>query len=128
MTSPVDEAQAPKKAPEIKEKPERKETVWSKQERESCKEKYGCEVIIDNGTLEDVSLKQAPTDACIVKYLFEDKVRFDLTRGTKMGIFDMYYDRFKKDGIQSISYGNGTIKPNLWGYQTIPTKKKKRKA
>ena len=126
MTSPVDEA--PKKAPEIKEKPERKETVWSKQERESCKEKYGCEVIIDNGTLEDVSVRQAPTDACIVKYLFEDKVRFDLTRGTKMGIFDMYYDRFKKDALQSISYGNGTIKPYLWGYQSIPPKKKKRKA
>ena len=128
MTSPVDEAQAPKKAPEIKEKPERKETVWSKQERESCKEKYGCEVIIDNGTLDDVSLKQAPTDACIVKYLFEDKVRFDLTRGTKMGIFDMYYDRLKKEALHSISYGNGTIKPNLWNYQTSSTKKKKRKA
>ena len=47
--------------------------------RESCKEKYGCEVIIDNGTLDDVSIKHVPTDACIVKYLFEDKVRFDLT-------------------------------------------------
>ena len=126
MTSPVDEA--PKKAPEIKEKPERKETVWSKQERESCKEKYGCEVIIDNGTLDDVSIKHVPTDACIVKYLFEDKVRFDLTRGNKVSIFDMYYDRFKKDGLQSISYGNGTIKPNHWGYHSIPHKKKKRKA
>ena len=127
MTSPVDEAQAPKKAPEIKEKPERKETVWSKQEKESCKEKYGCEVIIDNGTLDDVSIKHVPSDACIVKYLFEDKVRFDLTRGTMMSIFDMYYDRFKKDALHSISYGNGTIKPNLSNYQTAPTKKKKRK-
>ena len=126
MTSPVDEA--PKKAPEIKEKPERKETVWSKQEKESCKEKYGCEVIVDNGTLDDVSIKHVPSDACIVKYLFEDKVRFDLTRGTKMSIFDMYYDRFKKDALHSISYGNGTIKPNLWGYQQAPPKKKKRKA
>ena len=126
MTSPVDEA--PKKAPEIKEKPERKETVWSKQERESCKEKYGCEVIVDNGTLEDVSIKHVPSDACIVKYLFEDKVRFDLTRGNKMSIFDMYYDRFKQGAVQSITFGNGNIKPNLWGYQSIPPKKKKRKA
>ena len=125
MTSPVDEA--PKKAPEIKEKPERKQTVWSKQERESCKEKYGCEIIIDDGTLEDVSIKHVPTDACIVKYLFEDKVRLDLTRGTKGSIFDMYYDRFKQGALQSINFGNGTIKPNLWNYQTAPTKKKKRK-
>ena len=128
MTSPVDEAQAPKEAPEIKEKPERKETVWSKQEKESCKEKYGCEVIVDNGTLDDVSIKHVPSDACIVKYLFEDKVRFDLTRGTKMGIFYMYYDRFKQGALQSINFGNGTIKPTLWGYQSIPPKKKKRKA
>ena len=126
MTSPVDEA--PKKAPEIKEKPERKQTVWSKQERESCKEKYGCEIIIDDGTLEDVSVKHVPTDACIVKYLFEDKVRFDLTRGSKVSIFDMYYDRFKQGALQSINFGNGSIKPNLWNYQTAPTKKKKRKA
>ena len=126
MTSPVDEA--PKKAPEIKEKPERKQTVWSKQERESCKEKYGCEIIIDDGTLEDVSIKHVPTDACIVKYLFEDKVRFDLTRGSKVSIFDMYYDRFKQGALQSINFGNGTIKPNLWNYQTAPAKKKKRKA
>ena len=126
MTSPVDEA--PKKAPEIKEKPERKQTVWSKQERESCKEKYGCEIIIDDGTLEDVSIKHVPTDACIVKYLFEDKVRFDLTRGSKVSIFDMYYDRFKQGALQSINFGNGSIKPNLWNYQTAPTKKKKRKA
>ena len=126
MTSPVDEA--PKKAPKIKEKPERKQTVWSKQERESCKEKYGCEIIIDDGTLEDVSIKHVPTDACIVKYLFEDKVRFDLTRGSKVSIFDMYYDRFKKGALQSINFGNGTIKPNLWNYQTAPAKKKKRKA
>ena len=126
MTSPVDEA--PKKAPEIKEKPERKQTVWSKQERESCKEKYGCEIIIDDGTLEDVSVKHVPTDACIVKYLFEDKVRFDLTRGSKVSIFDMYYDRFKQGALQSINFGNGSIKPNLWNYQSVPTKKKKRKA
>ena len=126
MTSPVDEA--PKKAPEIKEKPERKETIWSKQEKESCKEKYGCEIIIDNGSLQDVSIRDVPTDACIVKYLFEDKVRLDLTRGTKIGIFDMYYDRFKQGSIKSISFGNGTVKPSLWGYQSVSTKKKKRKA
>ena len=45
-----------------------------------------------------------------------------------MGIFDMYYDRFKQGALQSISFGNGSIKPNLWNYQTSPAKKKKRKA
>jgi len=39
----------------------------------------------------------------------------------------MYWDKFK-DGIQSINYGSGTIKPNLWGYQSPKAPKKKRKA
>ena len=58
--------------------------------------------------------------------MHEDKVHYDLTRGTKTSLFDMYWDKFK-GGLQSIGYGNGGIKPNLWGYQA-PAKKKKRKA
>ena len=38
----------------------------------------------------------------------------------------MYWDKFKND-LKTIDYGNGTIKPNLWGYQSTTTKKKKRK-
>ena len=110
--------------PELK-KPEVKEPIWTSAERESSKEKYGCEVIIEDGSLEDVSTTQAPSDCYIVKYSYKDKVRFDLTRGTRVTLFDMYWDKFK-GGIQSIDYGRGTIKPNLWGY-SAPTKKKKRK-
>ena len=51
----------------------------------------------------------------------------DLTRGSRVNVFDMYYDKFKK-GLKSIDYGFGNIKPNLWGYQnTQGPKKKKRK-
>ena len=39
----------------------------------------------------------------------------------------MYYDKFKM-GVKIIDYGKGTIKPNLWGYQSAQgPKKKKRK-
>ena len=37
----------------------------------------------------------------------------------------MYWDKFK-GGLQTIDYGKGTIKPNLWGYKA-PQQKKKRK-
>ena len=107
-------------------KPEKKEMVWSKEEKDNLKSKYGSEIIVENGSYEDVNITQAPSDAYIIKYTYEDKERFDLTRGTKIKLFDMYWDKFK-DGIQSINYGSGTIKPNLWGYQTTSTKKKKRK-
>ena len=122
MTAPVGEA--PSKT-ELK-KPERKEMVWTKEEKDNLKSKYGSEIIVENGSYEDVNTTQAPSDAYIIKYTYEDKDRFDLTRGTKVKLFDMYWDKFK-DGIHSIAYGSGTIKPNLWGYQTTSTKKKKRK-
>ena len=121
MTAPV--GQAPLST-ELK-KPEKKELVWTKEERDTLKEKYGSEILVENGSYEDVNTTQAPTDAYIIKYMHGDKVRFDLTRGTKIKLFDMYWDKFK-GGLQSIRYGSGNIKPNLWGYQS-PVKKKKRK-
>ena len=49
----------------------------------------------------------------------------DLTRGSKVNIFDMYWDKFK-EGLQNITFGKGNIRPNIWGYQS-PSPKKKRK-
>ena len=108
-------------------RPEKKEMIWTKEERDTLKEKYGSEILVENGSYEDVNTTQAPTDAYIIKYMHEDKIHFDLTRGTKIKLFDMYWDKFKS-GIQSIDYGSGTIKPNLWRYQTPKPSKKKRKA
>ena len=108
-------------------KPEKKEMVWTKEEKDNLKSKYGSEIIVENGSYEDVNTTQAPSDAYIIKYTYEDKERFDLTRGTKVKLFDMYWDKFK-GGIKSIAYGNGSIKPNLWGYQSPKAPKKKRKA
>tara|TARA_B100001113_G_scaffold153880_1_gene125869 strand:+ start:309 stop:659 length:351 start_codon:yes stop_codon:yes gene_type:complete len=107
-------------------KPERKEMIWTKEEKDNLKSKYGSEIIVEDGSLEEVHTKQAPTDAYIIKYLHDDKVRYDLTRGTKIKLFDMYWDKFKGK-LQAIDYSNGSIKPNLWGYQSPTTRKKKRK-
>ena len=71
-------------------------------------------------------IKNAPTDAYIVKYVRDDMIHYDLTRGTKISLFDMYWDKFKGD-LKSIDYGKGSIKPNLWGYKA-PQQKKKRKS
>ena len=106
-------------------KEETKQSLWSTEEKQSIQSEYGCELIVENGSYQDVSTKNAPTDASIIKYLYEEKICFDLTRGSKTSLFDMYWDKFK-DGIKSIDYGQGTIKPNLWGYKS-PQQKKKRK-
>ena len=107
-------------------KPEKKKVIWTKEEKDTLKERYGSEIIIEDGSLEDVSITNAPSDAYIIKYVHDDQVRYDLTRGTKIKLFDMYWDKFK-GGIKSIAYGNGSIKPNLWGYQSPKSSKKKRK-
>ena len=104
---------------------EKKNLTWSAEEKEQCQTRYGCEIIMDNSSLESVRTKKAPTDSYIVKYLYKDKVCFDLTRGTKVDIFDMYYDKFKNN-LKSIEYGGGNIKPAMWGYKS-PSKSKKRK-
>ncbi len=106
-------------------KQETKKSIWSTEEKESIKAQYGCEFIVENGSYEDVCTKKAPSDAFIVKYMHEEKICFDLTRGSRTSLFDMYYDKFGLN-VKSIDYGYGTIKPNLWGYKS-PQQKKKRK-
>jgi len=114
-----------------KEKVESKSSVkenldfWTAEERTNSKTKYGCEILVSNGSLEEVVIKNAPTDAYVIKYVRDDMIHYDLTRGTKISLFDMYWDKFKGD-LKSIEYGKGSIKPNLWGYKA-PQQKKKRK-
>ena len=113
-------------SPETVENKEEPTVIWSKKEKDTSKEIYGTELLIESGCKEDIKTTEAPTDAMIVTYEFAGKERQDLTRGSRVDVFDMYYDKFKS-GLKSIEYGYGNIKPNLWGYQTQAPKKKKRK-
>ena len=108
------------------EKPEIRETYWTSSEKESLKESYGTEILVENGAPADVMTKEAPTDASIVTYTVDGKEHQDLTRGSRVKLFDMYYDKFTN--VKRIDYGQGTIKPSLWGYSSeAAPKKKKRK-
>ena len=46
---------------------EKRETFWTKTEKETSKEIYGCEILVENGSPADVMTKDAPTDASMVK-------------------------------------------------------------
>ena len=37
-------------------------TSWTPSEKENSKTKYGCDILIENGTLEQVSTKDCPND------------------------------------------------------------------
>ena len=110
----------------VKEKEETK-IIWSKKEKDTLKEIYGTEILVENGSKKEITSTDMPTDASIVTYEIDGKVYQDLTRGARVKLFDMYYDKFK-EGLKLIDYGYGNIKPNLWGYQNAQgPKKKKRK-
>ena len=117
------------KKPEAK-KPEKvvekKKSIWSSEEVKKLNELYGTDILVENGSHEELTTTQAPNDAYIIKYVYDDSVRCDLTRGTKTNLFDMYWDKLKND-LKSIDYGKGTIKPSLWGYKSPQSSKKKKK-
>jgi hypothetical protein len=98
---------------------------YKSESRSTLPSSYGCEILVEDGTWEQVTTKDAPNDARIVKYVVDEKVCYDLTRGPKVSkIFDMYWDRYR-EGIKSINFGYGRVNPKLWGEK--PKEKKKRK-
>ena len=115
-----------KKAPKIPD-PKKLESKqnWSSTEKQASKDVYGCEILLDNGSIEDCSKPEYPNDAFIIKYHVDDKVCYDLTRGQKTKLFDMYWDKFKGE-LKDISWGRGTISPKLWRYSSAKPAKKKR--
>ena len=125
MTAPVGKSPT-KEEKKLDPKPEVKFDPWTKEEKESSKTIYACEILVSNGSLADVHTTDAPNDAWVITYTVNQKDHLDLSRGTKTKLFDMYYDKFK-GGLKSIEYGSGTVSPKLWGYQSKTSRKKKRK-
>ena len=120
MTKPLGQLSQSEKS----EKPEKRETYWTSTEKESLKETYGTEILVENGSPTDMMTKEAPTDASIVTYTVDGIEHQDLTRGSRVKLFDMYYDKFTN--VKRIEYGLGSIKPSLWGYSSESAPKKKK--
>ena len=88
---------------------------------------YWCDIILEKTTREKADDRSLPTDAFNVFYIVDGKEHLDVTRSEKMvNVFDLYYDKYGKGAVQKITYGCGTIRPNLWGIKS-PEKKKRRK-
>ena len=119
MTEKVEEKK------ELKEKPTKPSSAWSAEEKKLIGT-YGCQLIYENATEEQLIDRKVPTDSMIIYYKVEDKVYKDLCRGSKVNLFDLYFDKFGKGSIQKIDYGHGTISPSQWGYKP-PEKRKRRK-
>ena len=88
---------------------------------------YSCEVILEKTTRDKANDRKLPSDAFNVYYIVDGEDRLDVTRSGKMvNLFDFYYDKYGKESIKKIDYGQGTVNPSQWGYKS-PEKKKRRK-
>ena len=89
---------------------------------------YSCEVILEKTNKEKANDRKLPSDAFNVFYVVEGEERLDVTRSGKMvHVFDLYYDKYGKDAIKKIDYGQGTVNPSQWGYKNKEPQKKKRR-
>ena len=86
---------------------------------------YGCEILLEKTTLEKANDKSFPNDAYLIWYVDENQHCIDLVRGTRVRIFDMYYDNYGPTAVRKIDFGYGRSNPKLWGYKQ-PEKKKRR--
>jgi hypothetical protein len=104
---------------------EKKMTQWTPEEKKEIPSQYGCELLFERTTLQQIKDPSLPTDAHIVIYRVNDQTFMDLCRGKKVNIFDMYYDKFGPGSVQKIDWGYGRVNPRIWGYKVSEGKKKK---
>lgn len=88
---------------------------------------YGCQILLEKTTPEKANDSSFPSDSYLIWYIENGTKHMDLTRCNKMvNLFDFYYDKYGKNAIQKIDFGNGKIRPNNWGIQTQEKKKSRR--
>jgi hypothetical protein len=97
----------------------------SKKEKKVLPHEYGCEVLLEKTTLENAKDKSFPNDAYLIWYNIDGETHIDLVRGSRVRIFDMYYDKYGSSSIQKIDFGYGRVNPRLWGYKQPEKKKRK---
>ena len=59
-------AEKTKEKTKLENKPEKKETIWTSEELQNSKTLYGCEIIVENGSTDQVTTREAPIDAYII--------------------------------------------------------------
>lgn len=97
---------------------------YERTERNILPSSYGCEILLEKTTLDKIKDPSFPLDAYIVIYRINNETFMDLCRGSRIKIFDMYYDRFGPDSVKKIDWGYGKVNPKLWGIKKQEKKKR----
>ena len=100
-------------------------TEYRKEEKNILSSNYGCDVLLQDTTLDKVKDPSFPSDAYLIWYNFDGTEKIDLVRGSRVRIFDLYYDKYGPGVVQKIDFGYGRTNPKLWGYKQPEKKKRK---
>ena len=92
--------------------------IWeSNEEVANLKDKYRVIVLHHACEVSKAHDKKLPTNACIVHYLDMNKGEehysdhYDIVMGSKVNIFDCYYDKIGSKHLKGIGFCGGTISP-----------------
>ena len=105
---------------------EKKMAEQRREDKQIVAAEYGCEIVLEKTTLQQVNDPSFPSDAKLIWYQVDGEIHMDLCRGRNVKIFDMYYDKYGSGSIKKIDFGYGRVNPKLWGYKA-PESKRKRK-
>jgi len=97
----------------------------SRKEKKVLPHEYGCEILLEKTTVDKAKDPSLPNDAYLIWYIVDGEKYLDLVRGSRVRIFDMYYDKYGSGTIQKIDFGYGRVNPKLWGYKQPEKKKRK---
>jgi len=83
-----------------------------------------CNIIHEKCEKSAAEDKTLPRNAYLVTYVLEDKITYDIVMADgRVDIFDEYWDKYK-EGLQTIDYAKGNVKPSLWNKKATPPEKK----
>lgn len=99
---------------------------YEKETRSVLPSSYGCDILLEKTTLDRAKDSSFPSDAYLIWYEVDDEKCIDLVRGTRVRIFDMYYDKYGPGVVKKIDFGYGRTNPKLWGIKQPAAEKKKK--
>lgn len=98
---------------------------YGKEDKNVLPSNYGCDILLQDTTIDKAKDYSFPNDAYLIWYEVEDKKCLDLVRGARVRIFDMYYDKYGPGAVKKIDFGYGRANPKLWGIKQPEKKKRK---
>lgn len=66
--------------------------------------------------------RSLPLNSYLVSYSHKDRITYDVVQGSRVNIFDHYYDEYRN--VISINWTDGRVNPKLYNSQSQKKSKK----